>query len=180
MTKRQLTIILATFLTLSACGGAEQVVQTAPERDLLTVLKTRPSLTKFTEALEATGVAATLKASGNYTVFAPIDIAVADTTLDEETVRHHILLERVTFSDIAGEDASYLTLHSDEIEIDATEAIRVGNGLMVESDIEASNGIIHVIDRVQPPGDAPTSLTPATDPIGLAPPTELPALTATQ
>ncbi len=42
--------------------------------------------------------------------------------LNGETMRHHILTERVTFSDIAGEVTSYKTFHTDEIKIDATDA----------------------------------------------------------
>ena len=73
--------------------------------------------------------------------------------------------ERVTFSDLAGENTSYTTLYTDEVEIDATEAIKIGDGLMVESDIVASNGVIHVIDKVLEPEAIPTSL-------GLAPAAE--------
>ena len=52
---------------------------------------------------------------------------------------------------MAGDSTSYDTLNDDQIEIDVTDQIAIGTGLMVESDIEATNGIIHVIDRVQEP-----------------------------
>ncbi len=184
MTKRWFSTMLVALLSLNACGS-NQVVQNA-EPDLIAVLKTRPSLTKFTESLESTGVAATLQESGSYTIFAPMDAVVDQGTLDEITVRHHILPERVAFSDLAGENTSYTTLHTDEIEVDATETIKIGDGLMVESDITAKNGVIHVIDKVLTPEDLPTSLSPAvtssnpadpgaanTGPAELTPPTNL-------
>lgn len=156
MTKRLFLPIAAILMTLSACGGDAPPRQ-APEQDLIAVLKKRPSLTKFTEALEATGVAGTLLPGGAYTLFVPIDKAV-NGPLDEATIRHHILTTRVTFSDMAGESTSYDTLNNDQIEIDVTDQIAIGSGLMVESDINAANGVIHVIDQVQAPVSTPAAL----------------------
>jgi hypothetical protein len=171
MTTRWFLSICVVLISLSACGGSVQQALPQAEPDLIAVLKSRPSLRQFTAALESSGVGASLQANGTYTIFAPIDKAVGQNgPLDAATVRHHILAERVTFSDIAGESTSYTTLHSDDIEIDATETIRIGEGLMVESDITAANGIIHVIDKVLPPGEVPTNLAPAAtnDPNGLS------------
>lgn len=155
MTKRPILLTSLLLTALAACGGAPP--QPPVEPDLLAVLKTRPSLTRFAEALETSGVASTLVASGSYTIFAPIDRSVT-TQLDEATIRHHILSTRVTFSDMAGESTSYDTLNFDQIEIDATEQIVVGSGLMVESDINAANGVIHVIDTVQIAAPGPERL----------------------
>lgn len=162
-----LIVIVSSALTaLAACGSPPPP---QPEPNLVNVLKTRPSLKRFTEALESTGVANGLAADGAYTVFAPMDKAV-NGALDEATIRHHILPTRVTFSDMAGENTSYETLNKDEIEVDVTEQIVVGSGLMVESDIEASNGVIHVIDKVQIPAPGPARLL---DQQPLEAPTEL-------
>lgn len=150
MTIRPFLPIALILTTLAACGGGGGQQPPQPDPALVDVLKTRPSLTRFTEALETTGVAATLLPSGAYTIFAPIDSAVSG-PLDQATVRHHILTTRVTFSDMAGESTSYETLNGDEMEIDVTEQIAIGSGLMVESDIAATNGVIHVIDKVQTP-----------------------------
>ena len=156
MTIRLILPLTAILMTLSACGSAPPV-QPASDPDLLAVLKTRPSLKRFTEALETSGVAGTLLPGGAYTVFAPMDKAV-NGRLDEATIRHHILTTRVTFSDMAGESTSYDTLNNDQIEVDVTEQIAIGTGLMVESDIVAANGVIHVIDRVQAPASTPAPL----------------------
>ena len=148
MTKRLNLLTSLLVITLAACGGSTAPKPVAPEPDLLAVLKSRPSLTRFAEALETSGIAGTLLASGSYTIFAPVDRSVNE-PLDEATIRHHILATAVTFSDMAGESTSYDTLNFDQIEIDVTEQIVVGTALMVESDIKAANGVIHVIDRVQ-------------------------------
>ncbi|MGI9509940.1 MAG: fasciclin domain-containing protein [Geminicoccaceae bacterium] len=156
MKKRLVLPIFLLLTAVTACSSGQQAPPPA-EPDLVGVLKSRPSLQRFTEALESTGVASSLLSSGTYTVFAPMDKAVNE-PLDAATVRHHILLTRVTFSDMAGESTSFETLNDDEIEIDATEQIAIGSGLMVESDIRATNGVIHVIDRVQIPVDENESL----------------------
>ncbi|MDH3662314.1 MAG: fasciclin domain-containing protein [Alphaproteobacteria bacterium] len=159
MTKHSILPIVVILSTLAACGGGN-APPPAPKPDVIGVLKTRPSLLRFTEALEATGVASALLSSGAYTVFAPMDKGVAG-PLDEATVRHHILPTRVAFSDMAGENTSYDTLNNDQIEIDVTDQIAIGSALMVESDIAAANGIIHVIDRVQTPdGGSPIEQEP--------------------
>jgi predicted small lipoprotein YifL len=179
MTKRWFSTLLFALFSLNACGS-NPVVVPAAKTDLIAVLKTRPSLTQFTKSLEATGVATTLQESGNYTIFAPIDAVVREGALDEATIRHHILQERITFSDLAGESTSYTTLHADEIEIDATETIRIGDGLMVESDIAASNGVIHVIDKVLKPEEPLVGLNPNAangGPVELAPSNVLDELT---
>ena len=165
--KKRLILPIALILpTLAACGGGNSNLP-AEEPDLVAVLKARPNLTRFADALETSGVAGELVASGSYTVFAPMNRAI-NGQMDEATVRHHILPDRVTFSDMAGESTSYETLNNDDMEIDVTDQIVIGSGLMVESDIEAANGIIHVIDSVQTAAPTPArlidqqSLQPAT------------------
>lgn len=152
MTKKRLILpLVLTLSTLAACGGSGgQQIPPPADPDLVSVLEGRPNLKRFKEALEATGVASTLQSGGAYTILAPMDKAVTG-PLDQATVRHHILPTRVTFSDMAGESTSYDTLNGDQVEIDATEQIAIGTGLMVESDIQAANGVIHVIDQVQTP-----------------------------
>ena len=159
MTKRSTFPALLLLLNVSACGGGGGNLAPTGPPDLLSVLKERPSLTLFTEAFESTGVADQLELDGAYTVFVPIDQSVAG-SLDVATIRHHIISDRIGFSDIAGENEIYTTLNDDEIEIDATDQIAIGSGFMIESDINASNGVIHVIDQVlEASGEAPAILS---------------------
>jgi hypothetical protein len=163
---RRSSAILGALLLVAGCSA--DPVPPPADHDLLGVLKTRPSLSRFTEALMSTGIAASFDKAGSYTIVAPVDAAV-DRALDQATIRHHILLGRVTFADVAGETVRYRTLHGDAIEIDATGAIRVEGALMVASDITADNGVIHVIDKVLTPGVAPVKPPPGVPP-DLVPP----------
>ena len=51
--------------------------------------------------------------------------------------------------------ATLRTLEGSDLSVDGSEdSLRVGGGRVIESDIRAQNGVIHMIDRVLEPGDA--------------------------
>ncbi len=113
-------------------------------------------------ALKAAGLAAALKGAGPWTVFAPTDEAFAklprdtfDSLLQWENrdrlaalVRKHVVPGRVVTSAIAGQRLSIATVGDDNIYIDAVSGMTVDGAAVTRPDIEATNGIIHVIDRV--------------------------------
>jgi uncharacterized surface protein with fasciclin (FAS1) repeats len=123
-------------------------------------------------ALEAAGLVETLKGEGPYTVFAPTDEAFAalpDGTLDEllaepegqltEILTYHVIPDEVMAEDVVSMDGeSVATVQGGEITIrvdgdqvmleDATGA----TVNVVQTDVTASNGVIHVIDGVLMPG----------------------------
>jgi uncharacterized surface protein with fasciclin (FAS1) repeats len=124
-------------------------------------------------ALEAAGLVETLKGEGPYTVFAPTDEAFAalpDGTLDEllaepegqltEILTYHVIPDEVMAEDVVSMDGeSVATVQGGEITIrvdgdqvmleDATGA----TVNVVQTDVTASNGVIHVIDGVLMPGN---------------------------
>jgi len=113
-------------------------------------------------ALEAAGLAETFAGEGSFTVFAPTDDAFA--ALPEGTVEalledpqgaltdiltYHVVDGKVMASDVVGLDAAP-TLNGKEISImvDNDSVMLNENVMVVATDIEASNGVIHVIDAV--------------------------------
>ena len=113
-------------------------------------------------AVQAAGLVDTLKSEGPFTVFAPTDEAFA--ALPEGTVEsllmpenrdqlvavltYHVLPGMVMSSDIAGQTLSPETVQGSTVDIDATDGVTVDGATVVAADIEASNGVIHVIDAV--------------------------------
>ena len=62
---------------------------------------------------------------------------------------YHVVPGRVMSSDIAGQEGSPETVEGSTLTIDATgDAVMVDDATVVTADVEASNGVIHVIDTV--------------------------------
>ena len=51
-------------------------------------------------------------------------------------------------ADIAGKELMVETVQGSKIEVDATSGVKVDDANVVTADVEASNGVIHVIDKV--------------------------------
>jgi uncharacterized surface protein with fasciclin (FAS1) repeats len=123
------------------------------------------SFTTLLAAVDAAGLGDTLAAAGPYTVFAPTDEAfaklpegtvemlLADPAKLAEVLTYHVVSGRVTAADAAGL-SSAPTVQGSELPISMNGGIHVGDASVVSADIEASNGVIHVIDRVLLPAAA--------------------------
>ena len=118
---------------------------------------------RLLQAAEAAGLVETLKGKGPFTLFAPTDDAFAklpDGKLDEllkpenkdelaEMLTFHVVADDVTASEMAGKTKELTTVQGGLIEIDSTGRMtKVDHAAVIEPDIEASNGVIHVIDQV--------------------------------
>ncbi len=114
-------------------------------------------------AVKAAGLVDTLKGDGPFTVFAPTDAAFAklpagtveDLLKPENKDRlvailtYHVVPGKVMSSDIAGKMTEATTVEGDALTIDAMkDGVTVDDAKVIQADIEASNGVIHVIDTV--------------------------------
>lgn len=110
-------------------------------------------------AVQAAGLVEALKSPGPFTVFAPNDAAFAKlppgtiTTLVQNPpqlgriLKFHVAAGKYTQADLA-QVSSLTSLEGSPIPIDCSEGFEVKNATVVAADIEASNGIIHVLDNV--------------------------------
>ncbi|MEM9666621.1 MAG: fasciclin domain-containing protein [Bacteroidota bacterium] len=108
-------------------------------------------------ALRAADLVKTLRGDGPFTVFAPTDEAFArlphgtvEALLEPEN-RHQLVdiltlhvVEGEIFSDDLLGASSARTVNGQRLPV----GLRIGNANVIQADIEASNGVIHVIDRV--------------------------------
>lgn len=113
-------------------------------------------------AVKAAGLVDTLKGPGPFTVFAPTDDAFAK--LPEGTVEsllgdipqltkiltYHVVTGKVTAADVVKIDSA-TTVEGSSLKIDASNGVKVNDATVVTPDVEADNGIIHVIDSVLVP-----------------------------
>jgi len=113
-------------------------------------------------ALTAAELVETLQGEGPFTVFAPTDDAFA--ALPEGTVEallgdipaltdillYHVVSGKVMAADVVGLDGeSVATVQGAEIAISLEDgAVKINDSMVIITDIEASNGVIHVIDAV--------------------------------
>jgi uncharacterized surface protein with fasciclin (FAS1) repeats len=143
---------VALALSMSVAKAAD-IVDTAVAAGNFTTLVT---------AVKAAGLVDTLKGKGPFTVFAPNDAAFAqlpagtvENLLKPENknklvaiLTYHVLPGKVMSKDIAGKKMMVKTVEGSELSIDATNGVSVDNAKVVKTDIETSNGVIHVIDTV--------------------------------
>jgi len=113
-------------------------------------------------AVTAAGLVDTLKGKGPFTVFAPTDDAFAK--LPAGTVEGlvkpenkakltailtlHVLPTRVMAADIEGKKVSPKSVLGEMLHVDGTHGVAVNGAHVTASDIECTNGVIHVIDTV--------------------------------
>ncbi|MEZ5099212.1 MAG: fasciclin domain-containing protein [Thermoleophilia bacterium] len=139
-------------------AGAKDIVDTAVEAG---------SFTTLAAALQAAGLVDALKGEGPFTVFAPTDEAFAKldpATLEDllkpenkdqltKILQYHVVPGKVLSSDLTdGQMAA--TLEGGDLTISLGDTVKVNDATVVTPDIEASNGVIHVIDTVLIPADS--------------------------
>lgn len=112
-------------------------------------------------AVQAAGLVDTLKGDGPFTVFAPTDAAFAALpvgTVDEllkpenkdkltAILTYHVVAGKVMSGDLS-DGLSAATVNGANITIGTMGGVTVNGANVTQADIEASNGVIHVIDAV--------------------------------
>ena len=134
----------------------------AQAADIVDTAVSAGSFNTLVAAVQAAGLVDTLKGDGPFTVFAPTDEAFA--ALPEGTVEtlllpenkdqlvsiltYHVVPAKVMSGDIAGKRAKVLTVQGDRLSVNARNGVKVNGAEVIQADIEASNGVIHVVDEV--------------------------------
>lgn len=150
-----------TFLSAAAAIALTLPVQ-AKAADIVDTAVSAGSFTTLVAAVQAAGLVDTLKGDGPFTVFAPTDEAFA--ALPEGTVEslllpenkdqlvailtYHVVPAKVMSGDIAGKRTKVLTVQGDRLSVNGKNGVKVNGAKVVQADIEASNGVIHVVDAV--------------------------------
>ena len=130
--------------------------------DIVRVVLSRDDFSTFATALEAAGLVENLASPGPYTVFAPTNEAfeqLPEGTLDEllkpenrnqlaAILTYHVVPQAAMAADVADMTEAQ-TLLGVPVEISGSgEKVMVNDATVVEVDIQASNGVLHVIDTV--------------------------------
>ena len=109
-------------------------------------------------ALQAAGLVETLKGKGPFTVFAPTDAAFAkipkadlDALLKDKAkltavLTYHVVPGKVMAKDVKA--GKVKTVQGGELTLGTTGGVTVDGAKVIQADVVASNGVIHVIDSV--------------------------------
>ena len=154
----------AAVLTVTGLAGAaaSPTVPATVPATVVDVAVSNGSFTTLVAALKAAGLVETLQGKGPFTVFAPTDAAFAK--LPAGTVEgllepanrekliavltYHVVAGKVTAAQAATLDGA-ATVQGGRLPIaKAYGGLTVGGAKVVTADIEAGNGIVHVVDTV--------------------------------
>lgn len=138
---------------------------TAKAADIVDTAVSNGSFNTLVAAVKAAGLVDTLKGTGPFTVFAPTDEAFAklpDGTVENllkpenkeqlvAVLTYHVIPGKVMAGDIAGKELMVETVQGSKLSINATDGVKIDNATVVTADVDASNGVIHVIDQVMLP-----------------------------
>ena len=140
-----------------------------PPVDIATTAMSTGIHTSLVAALSASELVATLQGDGPFTVFAPTDQAFADAGIDlaafttdediatlTDILLYHVYSGAVNAADVT-DGLTVAMVNGDDASFTVTDGtVMVGDATVTTADVMASNGVIHVIDKVlMPPADEP-------------------------
>ena len=151
-------IVAIALIALSVSIGAAS----ATSKNIVETAVQSGKFNTLVAALKAAGLVNTLNGKGPFTVFAPSDTAFSklpagtvDGLLKPENkanlvsiLAYHVIPGKIMSGDIAGKKISVKTVQGSEISVDAMYGVKINDSNVVSADIAATNGVIHVIDKV--------------------------------
>jgi len=156
------TWLSACLLALFVLAGCDAKTMPEKEKDIVDTAVAAGDFTTLVAAVKAADLVETLKGEGPYTVFAPTDAAFAklpegtlDSLLEPENkanlagiLTYHVVAGKVMAAKVVTMTEAK-TVNGQMLKIRTTDGkVKVDEANVVKTDIECSNGVIHVIDAV--------------------------------
>ena len=144
-------------MTTSTMSGVKSPI--AGAKNLIETAIGAGSFNTLVAAVKAAGLVETLSSAGPFTVLAPTDEAFG--TLPKGTIEdllkdipklksiltYHVVAGKVMAADVV-KLRSVKTVQGSTLPVEASNGVKIGGANVLTSDIETSNGVIHVIDTV--------------------------------
>ncbi len=161
MLNRRLFLSVAALAAMGVAQGSVSIANAA-EKDIVTTAVEAGSFKTLAAALKAGGLVETLQGKGPFTVFAPTDEAFSklpagtvESLLKPENksqlvsvLTYHVVSGKVAAAQVVKLNAAE-TVNGQRVNINVEgDKVRVDQATVVTTDIQCSNGIIHVIDQV--------------------------------
>jgi len=159
--KRKLILLLLAIVTSLVIAGAAAAQEETPSQTSVTtimdVVESDERLTTFKALVEAAILADNLNEDGPFTVFAPTneafaafeEIAAASGLNMTDVLLYHVVNGQYNAAALAGR-SSLTTLEGEHLFFNSTDdALSINQAATVAiADIQTSNGVLHIIDRV--------------------------------
>lgn len=157
--------LLATSLV--ACGD-DDVTDTQEPGTIAATAAASSDLSTLTAALDAAGLVSALEGTGPFTVFAPTNAAfdalgpdvvaalLEDGNIDilSRVLTFHVVSGAAAFAEDLSDGQTFTTVEGGELTVGVSGgSVTVNGAAVVTADIEASNGVVHIIDDVLVPSD---------------------------
>lgn len=158
-------------------AAAPATPQVVAHGDIIETARASGQFKTFIKAADATNLTGLLKQTKNLTVFAPTDAAFAALPPGEldklmlpenkaqlqKLLTYHIINARLDSSKFEGAKGPVPTVAGTTVEIDGSgDHVMINNADLVQADVMATNGIVHVIDKVLMPASVSAAVsTPA-------------------
>ena len=155
--RTKLTGIIAVALFASSSVFAGNHAEKS--NTIVDVASNEAAFSTLVTALQAAALVDTLKGEGPFTVLAPtneafealpegtLDALLADPDQLAQILTLHVVAGKANASDVASM-TDVTTVQGAVLDIDTTDGVTIGGAKVVQADVSASNGVIHVIDRV--------------------------------
>ncbi|MGM0982326.1 MAG: fasciclin domain-containing protein [Pseudomonadota bacterium] len=162
---RSLPLTLGAGITGLMLASAVHADHHGMKQDIVDTAVAAGQFETLVAAVEAAGLVETLKGEGPFTVFAPTDEAFAalpegtvESLLEEENrdqleaiLTYHVVPGMIMAEDAMAADSA-TTVQGQDITITTMDgSVMIDEATVVQADIKASNGVIHVIDSVLMP-----------------------------
>ncbi|HNO78306.1 MAG TPA: fasciclin domain-containing protein [Phycisphaerae bacterium] len=151
-------VVPASYGHCGSCGHGSDAKKTAT-KDIVDTAVAAGNFDTLVAAVKAAGLVDTLKSDGPFTVFAPTDDAfaklpsgtveklLADPDRLAAILKYHVVPGKVMAADVVKLRSAHTAL-GQSLDISVADGVKVGSANVVSTDIETSNGVIHVIDTV--------------------------------
>jgi len=151
-----------------AAPAAPAFTPVAPAGDIVATLKASGEFTTFLKALDATNLTGVVQKNPNLTVFAPTDAAFAalpageldrlmkpeNATELQQLLIYHIVNAPVTDAKVKGAKGPVKTVAGSDLLLDGSaEPIKANSAQVLQASVQATNGLVYVVDHVLSPKD---------------------------
>ncbi len=152
-------LVLSTMLIGFVVGGLSlaqaQEKQASESATLAQELQEHDELSTLVSVAKAADMKKTLASERNYTVLAPTDDALSEKEVksmsksEKQTLLRNHLLDGTYPVEKVAKMEKVKTLEGSTVSVEKKEdGIKIGDGMVVKKDVEASNGVIHAVDSL--------------------------------